>query len=195
FNNQQGVVTTPQSLYLNTQQHTFNNQAGLVSAQQDIQLITNILQNQQGTIQSQHNLTITAPNLTNQQKGKLLALEQLSITSQQLDNQTGLIQANQVTIATQQLDNRAGFLKAKQAEITAQQQVDNQAINPTGSLLQAATLRITTPTLLNQQTKAQSETPTQGLIADTLEIKTDQWFNQSGGTYVSQALNATVAKL
>ncbi|MBF4102166.1 hypothetical protein INT80_00820 [Gallibacterium anatis] len=47
------------------------------------------------TIQSQHNLTITAPNLTNQQKGKLLALEQLSITSQQLDNQTGLIQANQ----------------------------------------------------------------------------------------------------
>ncbi|MBF4102667.1 hypothetical protein INT80_08220 [Gallibacterium anatis] len=50
-------------------------------------------------------------------------------------------------------DNRAGFLKAKQAEITAQQQVDNQAINPTGSLLQAATLRITTPTLLNQQTK------------------------------------------
>ncbi|MEH8076553.1 hemagglutinin repeat-containing protein [Gallibacterium anatis] len=195
FNNQQGVVTTPQSLYLNTQQHTFNNQAGLVSAQQDIQLITNILQNQQGTIQSQHNLTITAPNLTNQQKGKLLALEQLSITSQQLDNQTGLIQANQVTIATQQLDNRAGFLKAKQAEITAQQQVDNQAINPTGSLLQAATLRITTPTLLNQQTKAQSETPTQGLIADTLEIKTDQWFNQSGGTYVSQALNATVTKL
>ena len=195
FNNQQGVVTTPQSLYLNTQQHTFNNQAGLVSAQQDIQLITNILQNQQGTIQSQHNLTITAPNLTNQQKGKLLALEQLSITSQQLDNQTGLIQANQVTIATQQLDNRAGFLKAKQAEITAQQQVDNQAINPTGSLLQAATLRITTPTLLNQQTKAQSETPTQGLIADTLEIKTDQWFNQSGGAYVSQALNATVTKL
>ncbi|MBF4102666.1 hypothetical protein INT80_08215 [Gallibacterium anatis] len=87
---------------MNTQQHTFNNQAGLVSAQQDIQLITNILQNQQGTIQSQHNLTITAPNLTNQQKGKLLALEQLSITSQQLDNQTGLIQANQVTIATQQ---------------------------------------------------------------------------------------------
>ncbi|MBF4102165.1 hypothetical protein INT80_00815 [Gallibacterium anatis] len=41
-----------------------------------------------------------------------------------------------MTIATQQLDNRAGFLKAKQAEITAQQQVDNQAINPTGSLLQ-----------------------------------------------------------
>ncbi|WP_437125216.1 filamentous hemagglutinin N-terminal domain-containing protein [Gallibacterium salpingitidis] len=195
FNNQQGVVTTPQSLYLNTQQHTFNNQAGLVSAQQDIQLITNILQNQQGTIQSQHHLTITAPNLTNQQKGKLLAVEQLSITAQQLDNQTGLIQSNQANITTQQLDNRAGTIKANQADITAQQQLDNQALSQTGSLIQAATLRITTPLLLNQQTKAQNETPTQGLLANTVEIKTDQWFNQSGGAYVSQALNATVAKL
>ncbi|MGY6771812.1 two-partner secretion domain-containing protein [Gallibacterium sp. ZY190522] len=195
FDNQQGVVTTPQSLFINTQQQTFNNQSGLVSAQQDTQLITATLNNQQGVIQSQHNFNLTAPTLNNQQQGKLLAVEQIKITAQQLDNQTGLIQSNQANITSQQLDNRAGTIKANQADIAAQQQLDNQALSQTGSLIQAATLRITTPLLLNQQTKAQNETPTQGLIANTLEIKTDQWFNQSGGAYVSQALNAAVAKL
>ncbi|WP_235444348.1 two-partner secretion domain-containing protein [Gallibacterium anatis] len=195
FDNQQGVVTTPHSLFINTQQQTFNNQSGLVSAQQDIQLITATLNNQQGVIQSQRNFNLTAPLLNNQQQGKLLAVEQIEITAQQLDNQTGLIQSNQANITTQQLDNRAGIIKATQADITAQQQLDNQATGQTGSLIQAATLRISTPILLNQQTKAKNETPTQGLIANTSEIKTDQWFNQSGGAYVSQALNATVTKL
>ncbi|MFC0308679.1 hemagglutinin repeat-containing protein [Gallibacterium trehalosifermentans] len=126
-----------------------------------------------GYIGAKQNVSLTAPTIKNQQAGQLVATKKLTAQAHSLNNQTG-------------------FIHAEQTDITLQHQLNNQATGSTGALIKAKQLHITTPRLLNQQTKAQHNTPTQGLIAETLAIHATHWFNQSGGAYSQQAINATI---
>ncbi|NBM94270.1 MULTISPECIES: hemagglutinin repeat-containing protein [unclassified Proteus (in: enterobacteria)] len=100
----------------NSQQHwqfnqSINNQRGELGNNGNLQLDTQHLNNESGSIKSPTQLIITAKSGINNQKGQLLSGEQLILnTDNSLNNQSGKINSNQIDIKTSLFNNTQGQL-------------------------------------------------------------------------------------
>ncbi|MEH8025378.1 filamentous hemagglutinin N-terminal domain-containing protein, partial [Gallibacterium anatis] len=97
LNNQQGLIQGQRGIIINTHQHSLNNkqtQHQGITSQGDISLhaITS-LTNQQGNISANGNLDIQSEQVDNQQGN--VSSQQLSLTGETLDNRQGTIQTQQ----------------------------------------------------------------------------------------------------
>ncbi|MDY4594373.1 MAG: hemagglutinin repeat-containing protein [[Pasteurella] aerogenes] len=177
LDNAQGKLATNKNLDIDTHQGELNSRDGMLFATENMTLNTGMLNNENGTILTKQNLQINTHNqsLNNSHNAKIQALGNLQLSTQQLDNRGGVIQV-------------AGNSTMSAALI------NNSHISSTGSLLESnQTLTLNTPTLFNSQTKATGEQPTQGIIAEQLNINANTVDNQQGGIYVENqtALNIT----
>ncbi|WP_272927254.1 hemagglutinin repeat-containing protein [Proteus sp. G2670] len=100
----------------NSQQHwqfnqSINNQRGELGNNGNLQLDTQHLNSESGSIKSPTQLIITAKSGINNQKGQLLSGEQLILnTDNSLNNQSGKINSNQIDIKTSLFNNTQGQL-------------------------------------------------------------------------------------
>ncbi|WIM82664.1 hemagglutinin repeat-containing protein [Gallibacterium anatis] len=221
-NAQQGVISSAANLVIDTHQSLLRNEQGVLFAQQSLHLDSGELNNQQGFIDGQTGITINTHNHTlnnqqtqhqgitsqgdirlqavavlNNQQGNLSTKGNLVIQSEQIDNQQGnLLSQQQISLTGNTLDNRQGAIQAQQnIEITANREINNQAINAEGSVIQSgATLTLITNQLNNQATKATTAIPTQGLLGHQLTLSSKQLDNQRGGIYTTDQLSASVAQ-
>ncbi|MDY4281556.1 MAG: filamentous hemagglutinin, partial [[Pasteurella] mairii] len=177
LDNAQGKLATNKNLHIDTHQGELNSRDGMLFATENMTLNTGMLNNENGTILTKQNLQINTHNqsLNNSHNAKIQALGNLQLSTQQLDNRGGVVQV------------------AGNGTISAAL-INNSQIHSTGSLLESnQTLTLNTPTLFNSQTKATGEQPTQGVIAEQLNINANTVDNQQGGIYVENqtALNIT----
>ncbi|OBW99715.1 hypothetical protein QV05_09455 [Gallibacterium genomosp. 1] len=221
-NAQQGVISSAAHLVIDTHQSLLRNEQGVLFAQQSLHLDSGELNNQQGFINGQTGITINTHNHTlnnnqtknkgitsqgdihlqalsvlNNQQGNLSTKGNLVIQSEQIDNQQGnLLSQQQISLTGNTLDNRQGAIQAQQnIEITANREINNQAINAKGSVIQSgATLTLITNHLNNQATKATTAIPTQGLLGHQLTLSSHQLDNQRGGIYTTDQLSVNVAQ-
>ncbi|MDA3979221.1 hemagglutinin repeat-containing protein [Gallibacterium sp. AGMB14963] len=221
-NAQQGLISSAANLVIDTHQSLLRNEQGMLFVQQSLYLDSGELNNQQGLIHGQTGITINTHNHTlnnqqtqhqgitsqgdirlqavtvlNNQQGNLSTKGNLVIQSEQIDNQQGnLVSQQQVSLTGNTLDNRQGTIQAQQnIEITANREINNQAITTQGSVIQSgATLTLITNQLNNQDTKATTAIPTQGLLGHQLTLSSKQLDNQRGGIYTTDQLSASVAQ-
>ncbi|ODQ07997.1 hemagglutinin repeat-containing protein [Shigella sp. FC1655] len=112
LNNTDGRLVTLNNSQQYWQFHqSINNQRGELGNNGNLQLDTQHLNNESGSIKSPTQLKITAKSGINNQKGQLLSGEQLILnTDNSLNNQSGKINSNQIDIKTSLFNNTQGQL-------------------------------------------------------------------------------------
>ncbi|WP_024912763.1 hemagglutinin repeat-containing protein [Chania multitudinisentens] len=104
------------------------NHSGVVGSNGSLQLELGTLDNQQGTLQSQSHLVLTAQRGVNNNQGKLLAGGDLALNSQAaVNNRAGEIRGQNLQLTTQALHNAQGLLVSQGGlRLDAQEFIDNQ---------------------------------------------------------------------
>ncbi|WP_165888222.1 hemagglutinin repeat-containing protein [Mannheimia granulomatis] len=217
--NQQGNITSSNQLVLNTAQQQIDNQYGLIFSKNQASIRSGEMNNQNGLIRADNSLLINTnqnvidnrntqdvakgiiglgsvilqgvSNLLNQQ-GKLYGENILNITTVgSTQNQQGIIQSNgNLTLSTKALDNQEGKISSSISNITAQT-INNRAISDKGSLIYADKLTLNTEQINNQGTKAEGNTPKQGIQGKDITLETSLLNNQQGGVYSSNNVSIT----
>lgn len=90
----------------------------------DVSVLT-ALENQNGRVIGLNDLTLNVGQLTND-KGLIASTERVSVTAGHLSNQSGEISASQNLITTTTLDNRSGKLLGSNLNVTASSAIDNR---------------------------------------------------------------------
>lgn len=192
LNNNAGKIRSEQNqLDLNVQQ-TLDNQSGEIFAGSNANLNATTLNNQQGTIYAKNQLDLTTGQLNNQQ-GQVYAAGAANVTVQgDIQNQKGILVAGQnLNVHSQNLDNTEGTLRSEQANLTVNAQ--GQLINQQGDIYAAQNTSLNTQTLvntagqiasqnqLNVDTNQQQLTNQSGkIIAKVVHLKTGTLDNQTG---------------
>lgn len=196
-------VVTAQRLDLHAAQ--LDNTAGSLtqSGTDDMQItLTHGLDNAQGRIHAQGNLSIESLTLNNQQ-GRITAAQSLSLRSQgNIDNrQQGQIRANgALNLTSEQLLNQQGILAAGEGmQLTNSDRIENNA----GQIIANQRLDIRASQINNQKGTIGSVTETASLIASTGKLDNfagrieagglltldAQGINNQQGTLVGRSLN------
>lgn len=104
------------------------NQSGVMGSNGSLQLDVGALTNQQGTLQSQSSLVVTAQNGLDNSQGKLLSGGNLTLNSQgTLNNSAGEIRGQELHLAAQAVNNAQGMMVSQgQLRLDARQSIDNQ---------------------------------------------------------------------
>jgi filamentous hemagglutinin len=209
LNNTDGNIAA-NSAVIDSQQQLMNNLRGTLVASETLSLDTGVLNNDSGLIQSGSALEIDTHGqaLTNQHsdinKG-ILSNNSITITSGDVDNQTGFIGAQQAlsitgdtvnnsagmmssaadfTLNSLKLDNQAGRIVASgHNTINAINQVDNRS----GLLIAGQTLTLHADSLNNSNTKVLN----QGLEGKSVTIVSNQIDNTTGSIAADESLNIT----
>ncbi|MEN4631654.1 hemagglutinin repeat-containing protein [Pantoea agglomerans] len=167
LNNSDGKLQSAGDITLTTAGQTLTNQRGLIAGAGNLNIESGALDNQQGQIQGGTDLTLNAgQNALLNQAGKLLSAGTLSLTAGQLNNNDGLVQSvgNGTLLLSQQLDNRSGMIQGGQQ------------------------MTITTPSLINRDTRQSGK----GIEAGSLTIETGTLDNSQGALRAKQRLALTV---
>ncbi|WP_418889018.1 hemagglutinin repeat-containing protein [Pasteurella testudinis] len=221
LDNRQGSINSLANIQIDTRQQTLSNQQGKIVAGQSVALLSGELFNQNGLISGQRAVSIDTQgqaldnrdskgrgivssgdvslrnlsNLDNRQ-GDLTAGKALQLHAQQIDNRDDglLLGVDNLHIDSNTLDNRSGVIQTiRHAVIVATATINNSKNSDNGSLIQSGgELQMTTSALDNSQTKAPTSEPTQGLVANTLRLKSDSVNNQSGGIYTTAELDGQI---
>jgi filamentous hemagglutinin len=167
LNNSDGKLQSAGDITLTTAGQTLTNQRGLIAGAGNLNIESGALDNQQGQIQGGTDLTLNAgQNALLNQAGKLLSAGTLSLTAGQLVNSDGVVQSvgNGTLSLSQQLDNRSGMIQGGQQ------------------------MTITTPSLINRDTRKSGK----GIEAGSLTIETGTLDNSQGALRAKQRLALTV---
>ncbi|NYB29781.1 hemagglutinin repeat-containing protein [Pantoea agglomerans] len=167
LNNSDGKLQSAGDITLTTAGQTLTNQRGLIAGAGNLNIESGALDNQQGQIQGGTDLTLNAgQNALLNQAGKLLSAGTLSLTAGQLNNNDGVVQSvgNGALSLSQQLDNRSGMIQGGQQ------------------------MTITTPSLINRDTRQSGK----GIEAGSLTIETGTLDNSQGALRAKQRLALTV---
>jgi len=167
LNNSDGKLQSAGDITLTTAGQTLTNQRGLIAGAGNLNIESGALDNQQGQIQGGSDLTLNAgQNALLNQAGKLLSAGTLSLTAGQLNNSDGVVQSvgNGTLSLSQQLDNRSGMIQGGQQ------------------------MTITTPSLINRDTRQSGK----GIEAGSLTIETGTLENSQGALRAKQRLALTV---
>lgn len=167
LNNSDGKLQSAGDITLTTAGQTLTNQRGLIAGAGNLNIESGALDNQQGQIQGGTDLTLNAgQNALHNQAGKLLSAGTLSLTAGQLNNNDGVVQSvgNGALSLSQQLDNRSGMIQGGQQ------------------------MTITTPSLINRDTRQSGK----GIEAGSLTIETGTLDNSQGALRAKQRLALTV---
>ncbi|PJG85968.1 hemagglutinin repeat-containing protein [Conservatibacter flavescens] len=199
LNNAQGYITAQQQAILKAQ--SLNNQQGTVYNEQgslDV-AIAQHLDNQQGRVIGKDKLRITSQSLLNQQ-GALYAETQgnLHITGRLDNQQNGKIHGlGDMAIEADYLDNRGGEIRAQETlDLRINTAIDNQKVAATGSFIESGNkLILHTQSLNNAQTRAASETMTQGILASEMTLSAQRVNNQQGKIHVRTQGHLNIAQV
>lgn len=164
-NNQQGLIRAEKHLSLNTHaqqldnRHTQGKEQGVVGLG-DVVLkgISNLL-NQRGTLYAENALNATVQHNLNNTQGIIQSNNQLTLSASSIDNQAGKITAKSNSLTANQINNRAnesnGSLISGETLNLNVQQLDNQNTKATADVptqgIQATHLTLQADTLNNQQ--------------------------------------------
>ncbi|MEX9874710.1 hemagglutinin repeat-containing protein [Providencia rettgeri] len=195
IDNRQGLISG-KSVAIDTQGQQFINQSSQagqgVFAENSLHLKVGALMNQQGHIQGQHIILDTQQNQIDNTEGEILSTETLNMTSGELNNLRGLVQAGKhLTLDTQ---GRA---------------INNQQTQQSGGLLSGGDLTVKSGEFNNQQGQVQGGGDTtlttaqwnnqqgQLLSGGSLQVNTQQhtFLNQNGTVASHGTLNIQVADL
>ncbi|WP_227791675.1 hemagglutinin repeat-containing protein [Burkholderia sp. BE17] len=160
---------------------------GSISAQTDLKVATQSLDNGSGTLSAAQNVTIDAGSHLANASGSISAGAVANVHASNLDNSAGSIQASQVSLSATDLSNRSGTITqtgTNPTTIAVSGTLDN-----TSGILQtnSVDLSLTPATLINDH----------GKIAHagngTLTIGTGAFSNQGGSIATNGALALTAA--
>ncbi|MEF9956818.1 MAG: hemagglutinin repeat-containing protein [Acinetobacter sp.] len=178
-------------LDLNVHQ-TLDNQSGEIFAGTNAKVNTTTLNNQQGTIYAKNQIDLTAGQLNNQQ-GQVYSTGSAKVTVQgDIQNQKGVLVAGQnLNVQSQKMDNTEGTLRSEKADLTLN--VQGQLINQQGDIYAGQNASLNTQSLVNTvgQIAAQNQLSinTQQeqlsnqngkIIAKAVDLKTGILDNQTG---------------
>ncbi|PIT46040.1 hypothetical protein BHC51_07285 [Snodgrassella alvi] len=198
LNNSNGAIDST-SIQLNAD--NLNNQQGAIRSAGNQQLsIRDQLHNQNGQIGSNSDLSITAGEINNSQ-GKISAGSHTELHTHALNNQEGSIDTDSLTLESDNLDNQQGVIRSNQ-QLNAQisQHINNQQ----GQISSAGDLKLNSSTLDNsaqgkiiagKQARIHNSNLNnqQGSIdADSIELQTNSLNNHSGAIRTNQQLNARI---
>uniref|UniRef100_UPI0028A6AEBB two-partner secretion domain-containing protein n=1 Tax=Pseudomonas sp. TaxID=306 RepID=UPI0028A6AEBB len=189
---------------------TLDNQAGLLSAHDgDAQIkVRQRLDNGQGTVQAQQNLSLQAGEVNNQGgrvsavKGDLglatssldnrnasLLGSNLSVTASSLDNRQGKIVGDRLDLSTTSLDNRQGKVIGERIDLTAAS-LDNREQGLLAAGAQGLALNFASTAsqaqLLNDSGRVQS---------DGSLLLRGGWLDNSGGTVIGRSVSIDTTRL
>ncbi|WP_353620006.1 hemagglutinin repeat-containing protein [Acinetobacter sp. 256-1] len=151
---------------------TLNNQQGTIYAKNQLDLTTGQLNNQQGQVYAAGAANVTVQGDVQNQKGILVAGQNLNVHSQNLDNTEGTLRSEQANLTV----NAQGQLINQQGDIYAAQ---NLGINSNGLVNTAG--QIASQNQLNIDTNQQQLSNQSGkIIAKTVDLKTGILDNQTG---------------
>lgn len=192
LNNNAGKIRSEQNLLdLNVQQ-TLDNRSGEIFAGTNTKINATTLNNQQGTIYTKNQIDLTAGQLNNQQ-GQVYSTGSATVIVQgDIQNQKGVLVAEQnLNVQSQKLDNTEGTLRSEKADLTLNAQ--GQLINQQGDIYaeQNASLKtqnlvntvgqIASKNQLNIDTRQQQLNNQNGkIIAKAVDLKTGTLDNQTG---------------
>ncbi|MGN0935652.1 two-partner secretion domain-containing protein [Acinetobacter amyesii] len=192
LNNNAGKIRSEQNQLDLKVQQTLDNQSGEIFAGSNANLNATMLNNQQGTIYAKNQIDLKAGQLNNQ-RGQVYSAGSANVTVQgDIQNQKGVVVAGQnLTVRSQNLDNTEGTLRSEQADLTVNAQ--GQLINQQGDIYAAHNLGINSNGLVNtagqiaSQNQLNVDTNQQQLsnqsgkiIAKTVDLKTGTLDNQTG---------------
>ncbi|MGE8572673.1 MAG: hemagglutinin repeat-containing protein [Acinetobacter amyesii] len=200
LNNNAGKIRSEQNqLDLNVQQ-TLDHQAGEIFAGTNAKINAATLNNQQGTIYTKNQINLTAGQLNNQQ-GQVYSAGSAKITVQgDIQNQKGVLVAEQnLNVQSQKMDNTEGTLRSEKADLTLNTQ--GQLINQQGDIYAGQNTSLNTQSLvntagqiasknqLNIDTQQQQLSNQNGkIIAKAVDLKTGTLDNQTGLIQAEQSV-------
>ncbi|MGE8654479.1 MAG: hemagglutinin repeat-containing protein [Acinetobacter gandensis] len=200
LNNNTGKIRSEQNqLDLNVQQ-TLDHQAGEIFAGTNAKINAATLNNQQGTIYTKNQINLTAGQLNNQQ-GQVYSAGSAKITVQgDIQNQKGVLVAEQnLNVQSQKMDNTEGTLRSEKADLTLNTQ--GQLINQQGDIYAGQNTSLNTQSLvntagqiasknqLNIDTQQQQLSNQNGkIIAKAVDLKTGTLDNQTGLIQAEQSV-------
>ncbi|MEQ4924671.1 hemagglutinin repeat-containing protein, partial [Proteus hauseri] len=197
LNNRQGIIAAGKTLTLSTQ-GDLNNKKGTIQSENLFNLFAKNIDNQNGEINA-NSLVITTNQLANQQ-GKLVATQNLELTSHQsIHNTLGLLEAGQYLIAkTQSIwNNQRGVTQAGSQVIAHANTLDNTegylqsagalTLNTDGNVINTAGKITAQQTLDWQGTETSQFNNNNGIVQShgILTLKGGQLTNQQQGNIVS----------
>ncbi|QIM62818.1 hypothetical protein A1D29_05670 [Pasteurellaceae bacterium Orientalotternb1] len=164
-NNQQGLIRADKHLSLNTYSQQLDNrntqgkEQGVVGLGEVVLSGISNLLNQQGTLYADNALNATIQHNVNNTQGIIQSNNQLTLSASSIDNQAGKISAKSNTLTANQINNRAngsdGSLISGETLTLNVQQLDNQGTKATTDVptqgVQATHLTLQADTLNNQQ--------------------------------------------
>ncbi|MDF7676196.1 filamentous hemagglutinin N-terminal domain-containing protein, partial [Neisseriaceae bacterium ESL0693] len=135
-NSNQGVISSNQNLILNSSQ--LNNQEGQMWAAGNTHLNVEQLNNQQGKLQAGGNVSLQSERTDNSNQGLISSNQHLTLNSNQLNNQTGQLWAGgQLTLTVDNLNNQSGAIDADSLRLTADNVNNSQGFIRTNQTLSA----------------------------------------------------------
>ncbi|WP_244321883.1 hemagglutinin repeat-containing protein [Burkholderia reimsis] len=160
---------------------------GSISAQTDLKVATQSLDNGSGTLSAAQNVTIDAGSHLANASGSISAGAVANVHASNLDNSAGSIQASQVSLSATDLSNRSGTITqtgTNPTTIAVSGTLDN-----TSGILQtnSVDLSLTPATLINDHGKIAHAG------SGTLTIGTGAFSNQGGSIATNGALALTAA--
>lgn len=172
---------------LTLQTPTLINKQGLIATEGDLSFTQSVLDNQEGGI-SARNLSIDSEQINNQ-SGRLLASQTLNAQAAQVNNQGGILSAGgQMTVQGGTLNNQAGLVQGKNTTIISDS-INNQNTldaNNSQGIFATETLTINSTDLLNQ---------TGRMAAGSVTTTAQNLNNTSGSIQAQIGLNVTGSTL
>lgn len=200
LNNNAGKIRSENNSVDLKVQQTLDNQSGEIFAGTQAKINATTVNNQQGTIYAKDQIDLTAGQLNNQQ-GQVYSAGSANVTVQgDVQNQKGVLVAGQnLNVQSNTLDNTEGTLRSEKADLTVNTQ--GQLINQQGDIYATQNLSINSNGLVNtagqiaSQNQLKLNTQQQQLsnqngkiIAKFVDLKTGALDNQTGLIQAEQAV-------
>ncbi|MFJ4055624.1 hemagglutinin repeat-containing protein [Pseudomonas sp. NPDC089743] len=198
-----GQLFSKSALTLDLNHGLLNNRQGLINA--PVLMLNNLadVANQQGEISSAQAFTLAARSLDNS-NGRLIGQQDLTLRiSQALNNLKGLVSANGLDLHSASLDNRQGLISSRAGESLM---VDGELLNQGGTLIADERLDLQAGSLANLQGQVSAGSELQALVgaldnqagvlvtSGRLKLSGDTLDNRQGGLVgATQGLDLQVA--